>query len=227
LTYLRNMEKVPKQTSRSGYKQKQTSISLMIVEDHPVVVEGLQLMFNSTDRFLVEGIAGTAKECLRLLQYITPDVILLDINLPDISGIELCKIIIDRYPALKVIALTTFNERVFIQQMLDNGAYGYVLKNASSDEIMEGVAEVSKGNKYLCHETENLLKKTQENELMITRRENSVLKLLAEGYTNLEIADKLFISPLTVDSHRKNLILKLQARNTASLIKIASDKGLL
>jgi DNA-binding NarL/FixJ family response regulator len=85
---------------------------------------------------------------------------------------------------------------------------------------------VSKGNKYLCAEAENLLKKTQENELMITRRENSVLKLLAEGFTNLEIAEKLFISPLTVDSHRKNLIVKLQARNTASLIKIASDKGL-
>jgi DNA-binding NarL/FixJ family response regulator len=174
----------------------------------------------------VEGVAGTAKECLRLLRYLTPDVLLLDINLPDISGIELCKIIVDGYPSQKVIALTTYNERVFIQQMLDNGAYGYVLKNASSEEIMEGVTEVSKGNRYLCHEAENILKKTQENELMITRRECSVLKLLAEGFTNLEIADKLFISPLTVDSHRKNLIVKLQARNTASLIKIASDKGL-
>jgi DNA-binding NarL/FixJ family response regulator len=198
----------------------------VIVEDHPVVVEGLQLMFNSSGRFIVEGVAATAKECLRLLMYINPDVLLLDINLPDISGIELCKIIVDRHPAQKIIALTTYNERVFIQQMLDNGAYGYILKNASSDEIMEGVSEVSKGNKYLCHEAENVLKKTHENELMITRRECSVLKLLAEGFTNLEIADKLFISPLTVDSHRKNLIVKLQARNTASLIKIASDKGL-
>jgi DNA-binding NarL/FixJ family response regulator len=220
------MEKVPKQISSSKYKDKVTLISLVIVEDHPVVVEGLQLMFNSSGRFIVEGVAGTAKECLRLLRYLTPDVLLLDINLPDISGIELCKIIVDGFPAQKVIALTTYNERVFIQQMLDNGAYGYVLKNASSEEIMEGVTEVSKGNRYLCHEAENILKKTQENELMITRRECSVLKLLAEGFTNLEIADKLFISPLTVDSHRKNLIVKLQARNTASLIKIASDKGL-
>lgn len=226
MTYLRRMEKVPKQISSSKFKEKETRISLVIVEDHPVVVEGLQLMFNSSGRFVVEGVAGTAKECLQLLQYLTPDVLLLDINLPDIGGIELCKIILDKYPSRKVLALTTYNERVFIQQMLDNGAYGYVLKNASSDEIMEGVTEVSKGNKYLCAETENLLKKTHENELMITRRENSVLKLLAEGFTNLEIAEKLFISPLTVDSHRKNLIVKLQARNTASLIKIASDKGL-
>jgi DNA-binding NarL/FixJ family response regulator len=220
------MEKVPKQISSSKFKEKEAKISLVIVEDHPVVVEGLQLMFSASGRFVVEGVAGTAKECLQLLEYLTPDVLLLDINLPDIRGIELCKIILDKYPSQKVLALTTYNERVFIQQMLDNGAYGYVLKNASSDEIMEGVTEVSEGNKYLCAEAENLLKKTQENELMITRRENSVLKLLAEGFTNLEIAEKLFISPLTVDSHRKNLIVKLQARNTASLIKIASDKGL-
>jgi DNA-binding NarL/FixJ family response regulator len=226
LTYLRNMEKVPKQSLTSRHKEKDHRISLIIVEDHPVVVEGLQILFNSSGKYCVEGVAGTGKECLHLLQWLTPDVLLLDINLPDISGIDLCKQIIDKHPDQKVLALTTYSERVFIQQMLDNGAYGYVLKNASSEEIMDGVDEVNKGNKYLCAEAENLLRKIQDNELMITRRESSVLKLLAEGFTNLEIADKLFISPLTVDSHRKNLIVKLQARNTASLIKIASDRGL-
>ena len=219
------MEKEPKQSSNSKHKGKKTIISLIIVEDHPVVVEGLQIMFNSSGKYFVEGVAGTGKECLQLLQWFTPDVLLLDINLPDISGIDLCKLILEKHPDQKVLALTTYNERVFIQQMLDNGASGYVLKNASSEEIMEGINEVYAGNKYLCAEAENLLKKTQENELMITRRESSVLKLLAEGFTNLEIAEKLFISPLTVDSHRKNLIVKLQARNTASLIKIASDRG--
>jgi len=225
LTYLRNMEKVPRQSSNSKPEEKEPLISLIIVEDHPVVVEGLQIMFNSSGKYCVEAVAGTGKDC-KLLQWLTPDVLLLDINLPDISGIDLCKQILVKHPSQKILALTTYNERVFIQQMLDNGAYGYVLKNASSEEIMEGVNEVSNGNKYLCTEAENLLKKTQENELMITRRESDVLKLLAEGFTNLEIADRLFISPLTVDSHRKNLIVKLQARNTASLIKIASDKGL-
>jgi DNA-binding NarL/FixJ family response regulator len=220
------MEKVPKQSSSSKHDRNISVISLIIVEDHPVVVEGLKLMFNSSGNYLVEGVASTGKECLQLLKWIKPDVLLLDINLPDTSGIDLCKLILEKYPEQKVLALTTYNERVFIQQMLDNGAYGYVLKNASSDEIMEGVTEVHKGNRYLCSESENLLKKSQENELMITRRESGVLKLLAEGFTNLEIAERLFISPLTVDSHRKNLIVKLQARNTASLIKIASDKGL-
>jgi DNA-binding NarL/FixJ family response regulator len=220
------MEKARKQSSNSMQEGNDTPISLIIVEDHPVVVEGLQIMFNSAGTFVIEGTAGTGKECLDLLQWIRPDVLLLDINLPDISGIELCRQVISRYPHQKILALTTYTERVFIQQMLDNGALGYVLKNASSEEIMEGVVEVKKGNQYLCAEAENLLKKTQENELMITRRESSVLKLLAEGLTNMEIAEKLFISPLTVDSHRKNLIVKLQARNTASLIKIASDRGL-
>jgi len=221
------MEKVPKPSSNLKFNERKDLISLLIVEDHPVVVEGLQMMFNSSGKYFIEGVAGTGKDCLQLLQILTPDVLLLDINLPDISGIDLCKLIIETHPRQKVLALTTFNERVFIQQILDNGAYGYVLKNASSEEIMEGVNEVNAGNKYLCTEAENLLKKTQENELMITRRESDVLKLLAEGFTNMEVAEKLFISPLTVDSHRKNLIVKLQARNTASLIKIASDKGLI
>jgi len=221
------MEKGQKQSLSSKLSEKKACITLIIVEDHPVVVEGLQIMFNSSGRYCVEGVAGTGKECLQLLDWFKPDVLLLDINLPDISGIELCKLILNKYPNQKILALTTYNERVFIQQMLDNGAFGYVLKNASSEEIMEGVDEVSKGNKFLCADAENLLKKTHENELMITRRESSVLKLLAEGFTNLEIAEKLFISPLTADSHRKNLIVKLQARNTASLIKIASDKELI
>jgi DNA-binding NarL/FixJ family response regulator len=220
------MEKVQKQSSNLKSKGNEPPISLLIVEDHPVVVEGLQIMFNSAGTFIVEGTASAGKQCLEMLKWIKPDVLLLDINLPDISGIELCKQIISAYPHQKILALTTYTERVFIQQMLDNGALGYVLKNASSEEIMEGVIEVNKGNKYLCAEAENLMKKSQENELMITRRESSVLKLLADGLTNIEIAEKLFISPLTVDSHRKNLIVKLQARNTASLIKIASDRGL-
>jgi DNA-binding NarL/FixJ family response regulator len=220
------MEKEPMQQSNLKRRGKKSCISLIIVEDHPVVVEGLQLMLNSSGNYRVEGVAATGKECLLLLQYLSPDVLLLDINLPDISGIELCKLVLEKHPDQKVLALTTYTERVFIQQMLDNGAFGYVLKNSTPEEIMEGINEVNAGNRYLCAEAENLLKKSHENELMITRRESSVLKLLAEGFTNLEIADKLFISPLTVDSHRKNLIVKLQARNTASLIKIASDKGL-
>jgi DNA-binding NarL/FixJ family response regulator len=225
--YIRNMEKEPKQSLNSKSNNEKHLISLLIVEDHPVVVEGLQMMFNSSGKYHVEAVAGTGKECMELLNWLQPDVLLLDINLPDVSGIDLCKTILTKFPVQKILALTTFTERVFIQQMLDNGAKGYVLKNASSEEIMDGVNEVFNGRIYLCAEAENLLKKTHENELMITRRESGVLKLLAEGFTNQEIAEKLFISPLTVDSHRKNLIVKLQARNTASLIKIASDKGLI
>jgi CheY-like chemotaxis protein len=158
LIYLRNMEKGQKQSSSSDHKGKKDFTSLIIVEDHPVVVEGLQILFNSSGRYHLEGVAGTGKECLQLAKWLTPDVLLLDINLPDISGIDLCKVIIEKYPGQKILALTTYNERVFIQQMLDNGALGYVLKNASSEEIMEGVDEVSREIRFLCTEAENFLK---------------------------------------------------------------------
>jgi len=220
------MEKEPKQLSNLKSRSVEKKISLIIVEDHPIVVDGLKTMFENSGHFSIAGVAGTGKECTTLLSWLNPDVVLLDINLPDISGIDLCKKIIENNPAQKVLALTTYSERIFIQKMLDNGASGYVLKNSSCDEIIEGILEVNSGNRYLCAEVDHVLKKTQENELMITRRESDVLKLLAEGFTNLEIAEKLFISPLTVDSHRKNLIVKLQAKNTASLIKIASTRGL-
>lgn len=108
--------------------------------------------------------------------------------------------------------------------MIENGALGYVLKNASETEIIEAITTVLSGKKYFCDETQELLD-DKNNEIIITRREKEVLNLIAEGFTNSEIADKLFISPLTVDSHRKNLIIKLNAKNTASLIKIASQKG--
>ena len=109
--------------------------------------------------------------------------------------------------------------------MIDNGAMGYVLKNASEDEIIEAITSVLAGNKYLCEETQQILNEKDNITAILTRRELEVLKYISDGYTNPEIADKLFISPSTVDSHRKNLILKLNAKNTASLIKTAVQKG--
>jgi DNA-binding NarL/FixJ family response regulator len=111
--------------------------------------------------------------------------------------------------------------------MIDNGAMGYVLKNASEDEIIEAVDTVLSGKSYMCEETQNILDGKNNNTSILTRREIEVLKYISDGYTNPEIAEKLFISPLTVDSHRKNLILKLDAKNTASLIKLAFQNGYL
>lgn len=199
--------------------------SIFIVDDHPVVAEGIRKLIQDSNAAEVIGVAGTGKACMDFLRWEKPDIILLDINLPDASGIDLCKEIKARIPAPKILALTTFNEKSCIISMMDNGADGYILKNSETEEILEAIEEVTKGNKYLCGEAETLLVKKKQEGLLLTNREKEVLKLIADGYTNMEIAEKLFISPLTVDSHRKNLITKLEARNTASLIKIAIEKG--
>lgn len=199
-------------------------ITILIVDDHPIVAEGIRKMIQDSSTAKIIGVAGTAKACLDFLRFDQPDVILLDINLPDISGIELCKKIKETYSS-KILALTTFNERSCIVNMMKNGADGYVLKNSDGDEILEAISEVHKGNKYISDDASAVLKRTAQDEILLTNREKEVLKLIADGFTNPEIGEKLFISPLTVDSHRKNLITKLGARNTASLIKIALEKG--
>jgi Response regulator containing a CheY-like receiver domain and an HTH DNA-binding domain len=201
--------------------------NILIVEDHPVVVEGLQKLL--CDKGITPEclIAYTVKECLHILKSYTPDLILLDYNLPDGNGIDLCKTILSKIPSIKILAISSYKEQSLVKRMIDNGAMGYVLKNASEDEIIEAVTIVLSGKKYMCEETQNILDGKNNNSSILTRREIEVLKYISDGFTNPEIAEKLFISPLTVDSHRKNLILKLNAKNTASLITIAFQNGYL
>lgn len=202
-------------------------IKILIVDDHPVVAEGLRKLIQDSKIAEVVGVAGSGKACIDFLKWEKPDIIFLDINLPDASGLDLCKTIKVKNPSQKILALTTFNERSVVLKMMENGADGYILKNSESDEILEAVKEINAGNKFLAVEVEQILKKKNEEEMILTRREKEVLNLIADGLTNQEIAEQLFISPLTVDSHRKNLITKLGARNTASLIKLAVEKGLI
>ena len=200
---------------------------ILIVDDHPVVAEGLRKLISDSKSAEVIGIAGSGKACIDFLRWEKPDLIFLDINLPDINGIELCKEIKKTNPAIKILALTTFNEKSIISKMINNGADGYLLKNSDADDIIESINEVSIGNRYLAAEVENILTKIDSYEIILTKREREVLKLISDGLTNNEIAEQLFISPLTVDSHRKNLITKLEVRNTASLIKKAIENKLI
>ncbi len=204
-------------------------MKIMIVEDHPVVVEGLKKLLLDAGIADLCLTASDGRECLLFLMSFQPDVILLDINLPDINGIDLCKTIKTKYPDYKVLAISSFNERSYISHMMKNGASGYVLKNASEEEIIEAVKTIHAGGTYLGDDVKEILNETNKNTdiPLLTNREKEVLQLLADGFTNKEIGDKLFISPLTVDSHRKNLIMKLEAKNTPSLIKIAISKNLI
>lgn len=193
---------------------------ILIVEDHPIVVEGLQKLIEEKMNSHSCKIANTGEECMSAIHKSLPDIILMDINLPDISGIELCKKVKQRFPEIKILALSSFKEKSYIQKMVESGASGYVLKNANPDEIIVGIQSVLDGNNYFDDEAEKILaEQDNANEILLTRREKEVLNMIAEGYTNNEIADKLFISVSTVDSHRKNMLMKMDVKNTAALIK--------
>jgi DNA-binding NarL/FixJ family response regulator len=200
-------------------------VEVLIVEDHPLVVEGLQNLLQDRKIASKAIAAYSVQECMRVLKSYSPTLILLDYQLPDGNGIDLCKAILQQLPTAKILAISSFKEQSLVRRMIDNGAMGYVLKNASEDEVIEAINSILAGNKYLCEETQQILNDKGDNNMIITRREMEVLRYISDGFTNPEIADKLFISTSTVDSHRKNLILKLNAKNTASLIKIAIQKG--
>lgn len=205
-------------------------VSVFIVDDHPVVVAGLKALLGQLKHLQVAGTAANAFEAVSQLKEQPVDVLLLDINLPDINGIDLCKKIRREFPAIKILGISTFSERSYISRMIENGASGYLLKSASPEEIAEAIQTVLEGKLYLCVEVEQTLQPAMmlTGELpVLTKREKEVLKLIADGLTNNQIATKLFISPLTVDSHRKNLLTKLQVNNTAALIRMAVEHGLL
>ena len=146
----------------------------------------------------------------------------MDISMPGKNGIELCKEVKEQYKSVFVLVLSTFNQQSFIQKMMEAGASGYVLKNVSQPELMEFIIVVAKGKTFLSNEAAAILRNDDAGAApIITRKEKEVLELLADGLANNEIAEKLFVSAATVDSHRKSLILKLNAKNTPGLIKLA------
>ncbi len=201
---------------------------IFIVDDHYMVIEGIRSLLQNEKGIEWAGHATNAASCLAFLQQQLPDVILMDINLPDKSGIDLCKEVREKYPSVFIIGLSTFNQQSFIQKMMDNGASGYVLKNATQEELMEAIQTVAKGKTFLSDEAALSLRKTNTGTTpVLTRREKEVLELIAEGMTNNEIAIKLFISVTTVDTHRKNLLAKFGVKNTAALIKTAAQMQLL
>lgn len=200
---------------------------ILIVDDHPLVAQSLQSIVTDSQVGEVIGIAHTAKHCLDFVASKHIDLVLLDINLPDGNGLEICKSITEKYPQIKVLAITTFSEYTIIRKMLDNGASGYILKNALPEEVVEGIETVLKGETFLCHEVDLLMKKKIDEQIFLTPRETDLLKLICDGYTNPEIAEKLFLGVETINSYRKNLLFKLNARNTAVLVKIAMEQKLI
>jgi DNA-binding NarL/FixJ family response regulator len=199
-------------------------IKVFITDDHYMVVEGIRsLLLHENDIELI-GSASSVASCRAFLARKQPDIILLDINLPDGNGIDLCLELREKYPALYILGLSTFNQESYIRKMIENGASGYVLKNATQQELSDAIHSVSKGKSYLAFEAAKTLSAGQKlptGNLVVGRREKEVLQLITLGCTSGEIAQKLNISINTVETYRKSLLSKLNARNTADLIRLA------
>jgi DNA-binding NarL/FixJ family response regulator len=206
-------------------------IRVFIVDDHPIVIEGIHSLLQHERGIEWAGHAMNAQSCLGFFVNNSAHVVLMDINLPDTSGVELCAIMKEKYPGIMILGLSTFNQGLYIKKMMENGASGYVLKNVSKEELLRAIHAVHDGNIYFSGEVGQALKTYQRSskpELpVLSRREKEILALIAEGYTNPQIAEKLFVSPFTVDTHRRNLLTKLDVKNTATLIRFAVEHHLI
>lgn len=203
-------------------------IDVFLVEDHPLVTEGIKAIFEKENGINCTHSFDNGNDLLDKLQHIRPDVIVMDINLPDINGIELCKMVKQQYPRVFVIALSINNEKGIIKKMMENGASGYILKDAAKYEIVEAIKTVVQRKTYFSISASNTLKKPDEPTIpALTRREKEILLKIADGLTNQQIADLLFVDVSTVSSHRKNMLAKYDVQNTAQLIKMAITEKLI
>ncbi len=215
-------------------------ITIAITDDHQMVMQGIETMLRYEPDMVISykynSVAATIEGLSKQqpdegLSKQQPDILLLDINLPDGNGIDLCKKLTGLYPKLKVIALSS--EIAFVKRILGNGANGYLLKNTSKEELIEAFKTILDGGQYLQSDIQKKLlqsslgqKKSASFIPKLTRREKEVLIAISEELTTQEIADQLFVSVKTVETHRMNLISKLGARNSVGLVKIAMEKGL-
>jgi DNA-binding NarL/FixJ family response regulator len=190
------------------------------------LLEGLEQLINHSETARITDVGYSIADCRKLLERRLPDVLMLDVGLPDGDGCELCAELLRKYPALKILMLTTYAEIAVITRALDGGALGYVLKNATSEEIIEGIRMVASGERFLCDEVEILLKKDAGKRITLTGRERELLKLIVKGCSNDEIADRMCLAPQTVKSYRSNLTFKLQTHNTAQLVRMAIEQKL-
>jgi len=199
------------------------NISVIIVDDHPLVLRGFEFILRNCADIRLEGSFATATEALAFLTSSSVDVVLMDINLPDMNGIDATEQLKKKWPAIHVVAISNLNEASVARRMLQSGASGYLLKNVSSAELIQAIVDVQAGKEVVSKEMQHALAETKEEIPFVTAREREVLGLLAEGKTTPEIANQLFISKLTVETHRRNLLQKFKVANSASLIHRASE----
>jgi len=208
-------------------------IRLILVDDHQLVRTGIANLLAGEPEFEIIGEAADAKELIALLKQALPDIVVLDIALPGMSGIEITKKLHSEYPSVRILILSMHTSEEFIFNAINSGARGYLPKNTSRRELIEAINAVKRGEEYFAESISNVILKsyikkaksdapdTENNENLLSKREIEVLKLFAEGLTNQEIADKLFISIRTVESHKNHIMARLELKTTVDLVKFA------
>lgn len=210
---------------------------LLIAEDHTILREGLKSLLCANPDIEVVGEAEDGRQALRLANELSPNLILMDLSMPRMNGFEAIREIKKQQPEIKIIVLTVHNTEEYILMTLQSGADGYVLKDATHDELLMAISHVLKGKRYLSPSVSDKVIigylegkksiKTKSSWESLTQREREVLKLIAEGYKNKDVADYLCISLKTVEKHRANLMKKLDLHNTSALTLFAMEKGLI
>lgn len=209
---------------------------IFIADDHRLVIDGVKMMLQEADDMLCVGEASNGKDALALLAVLDVDVLLLDINMPEMDGVACCRLVKEQFPEIRILVLSMLREASLIKMMLKLGASGYLLKNAGKDEVLDAIRKVYDGQQVFSTDVLDAVMDSFTNKpakpaaspfLKISRREKQILRLIVEERTTSEIAADLFISFGTVETHRRNLLLKLNARNTAGLVKAALEYGLL
>jgi DNA-binding NarL/FixJ family response regulator len=209
-------------------------IRIMIVDDHQIMRDGLKQMLAEEPGFFIAGEAINGREAVDSVAEIRPDVILMDVGMPVMDGVEATARIHAMMPDIKILALTLLNQGSFVQHILRTGAKGYLLKDTGKEELIHAIREVHADRRYLGQQATDILlgnilrqqSATRSFLPTITRREKEVLKLITQGMSDMHMATQLGVSPSTIESHRKNLRSKLGARNSAEIVRIAMERGL-
>lgn len=202
-------------------------IKVLIVDDHQLFREGLANLLSESDDIEIAGQAKDGEDAIERVQSLHPDVVLMDIGMPVINGIEATKIIKEGFPDVNIIAISMHSDRQYIKPMLAAGALGYLFKNCSYNQLIDAIQQVHKGNKYLSEEITNTIisdyigGKNDDPLKDLSNREKEVLTLLAQGYSTRIIADRLFVSVKTISTHKQNIFEKLNLKSDTDLIKFA------
>lgn len=208
--------------------------TIIIADDHRVFIDGIKSLLKDMPEIEVIGDAENGEELIEQVEKLSPDIVITDIQMPFKDGIEASREISKRFPKVKVIALTMLNESMYIKKMLEVGASGYILKTTGKDELIDCIKKVAQGEKHFGTAVTNQLlnnfttKNSNKTNCLgsLTKREKEILVQIAQGLTDKEIAEKVFLSPLTIITHRKNLLSKLNLKNKAELTRFALENNL-